>query len=95
MRTVFEYQKNVKHIYIIYRFLRDEITKEFCKRPYKRVTRNKASLLFVGSKLIHPANPLMYEPNPARSPLIALSCLVDRALAIDLKPYQDPIKGQR
>ena len=45
----------------------------------KFASRNMRSLCyFVGSKLIHPANPLMYEPNPARSPLIALSCLVDR-----------------
>lgn len=44
----------------------------------KLTSRNIRSLCyFVGSKLIHPANPLMYEPNPARSPLIALSCLVD------------------
>lgn len=61
--------------------------KEFCKRPYKRRNVQYRPLCyFVGSKLIHPANPLMYEANPARSPLIALSCLLDAVGTQDLRP---------
>lgn len=54
----------------------DKGRRNFANGLMKGVTRNvRPPCYFVGSKLIHPANPLMYEPNPARSPLIALSCL--------------------
>lgn len=51
--------------------------KNFANGLIKRVMPIRPLCYFVGSKLIHPANPFMYEPNPTRSPLIALSCVVD------------------